>query len=210
MPETYCTCGSVLPGLAEFCPNCGRPLTEEALTRERVAHAAMRLEVSEPDADQTPSFGNKHALSACYWSAAVAAIVCSLPLMLMLSFVIYPAAGFFAVRSYQRRSGQRASEADGAKLGLMTGTIAFALFVMLLAANTLYLGSEGLATAADQFAAQFKESGQAEFAASLSEMFRNPIVVASYFLSVLIFFFTLVAGFTSLGGVLGAKILEDD
>ena len=208
MPETFCTCGSALPKQAEFCPSCGRPLTEAALTRERVAHAAIRLEVSEPGADLPPSFGNPHAVRACYWAAAAAAIVSSLPFMLLFGFVIYPAAGFFAVRSYRRRSGVTTSEADGAKLGLMTGVMTFALFMVLLA--TLALGSEGLAGAAEEFAAQLEESGQAEFAASLSEMFASPVVMVSYLLSVLVLFFTLVAGFTSLGGLLGAKILEDD
>ncbi len=210
MPETYCSCGSVLPQQAEFCPSCGRPLTEEALTRERVAHAAVRREVSEPGADLPPSFGNPHAVRACYWPAAGAAILCSLPFMLMLGFLIWPGAGFYAVRSYRRRSGASASEADGAKLGLMTGVMTFAIFMVLLAVNTLGLGSEGLAAAADEFAAQIKESGQTEFAASLSEMFRSPAVVASYLLAVLVSFFTLVAGFTSLGGGLGAKLFEDD
>ncbi len=211
MPERFCTCGAVVQPTAEFCPNCGCPLTQDALTREREAHAAeIRREPVEPGADQPPSFGNPHALRAAYWSAAVAAIICSLPFMLLLGFVIYPAAGYFTVRSFQRRSGSGTSESDGAMLGFMTGVITFALFMVLLAANTLMLGSDGMISAVDEFATQLAETGQAEFAETVREMLSSPSVVASYLLSMLLFFFSLVTGFTSLGGVLGAKILEED
>ena len=211
MPERFCTCGFCLPTTAEFCPKCGRPLTEEALTRERAANGAVvRNEPTEPGADLPPSFGNPHALRAAYWSAAVAAIVCSLPFMLLLGFMIYPGAGFYSVRSFRRRSNAGPDEAGGATLGFMTGVISFALLMVLLAANTLMLGANGLASAAEEFAEQFRRSGQAEFAETVSELLASPKVLAGYLLSMLLFFFLLVTGFASLGGVLGAKVLEDD
>ena len=103
MAEKHCTCGAALPEGAEFCPNCGRPLTPEAREQERTLNA---LPPREEDKPRPIGFSDIHSLRSCYWPAVTAALLANLPLLNLLCFVWHPGAGFYAVHAYRRRTGQ--------------------------------------------------------------------------------------------------------
>jgi phosphatidylglycerophosphate synthase len=212
MPEEFCDCGSAIPENASFCPGCGKPLTVEAREADRQANAFPRpREGEEPTGPIVDvDFGTPGALRSCYWSAAFAAIFMNLPPLTLLFFIIYPAAGFHAVYSFRRRSQREVKVRAGAKLGFMTGVIAFALMLVLVAMATLSLDSDGLKLAFEESAVTLEADGQPEIAADIRELGENRSALAVIILFGLIIFFAISTGFTTVGGALGAKVLERD
>ena len=212
MSENLCDCGSAIPENASFCPGCGKPLTVEAREAERVANQLPTpREGEEPKGPlQDVDFGTPGALRACYWSAAFAAFFLSYPPLLMLCFAIYPAAGFYTVFSFKRRSGREIGVKAGAKLGFMTGVIAFALGLVLLALLTAMPGSPEIGEGIEQYAEFLETDGQAEAAAQVRLLQDDRGMLAMVLLIFLVTGFAASTVFTTAGGALGAKILERD
>lgn len=210
MSENLCDCGSAIPENASFCPGCGKPLTVEAREAERVANQLPTpREGEEPKGPlQDVDFGTPGALRACYWSAAFAAFFLSYPPLLMLCFAIYPAAGFYTVFSFKRRSGREISVKAGAKLGFMTGVIAFALGLVLLALLTAMPGSPEVGEGIEQYAEFLENDGQAEAAAQVRLLQDDRGMLAIVLLIFLVTGFAASTVFTTAGGALGAKVLE--
>ena len=130
MNEENCDCGwRAIPEGASFCPGCGKPLTADARETERQANAFPRPRAEEEQAGPVDrvTFGTPGALRSCYWSAAFAAIIMSLPYASLLCFIVYPAAGFYSVHSFRRQTRKGVTLKAGAKLGFLTGVITFAL-----------------------------------------------------------------------------------
>ncbi|MBI1355196.1 MAG: hypothetical protein GC160_12685 [Acidobacteria bacterium] len=202
-----CDCGAEYTAGAEYCPNCGRPLTEEALAKERALNAFPREPEDAPKALPPVSFGNVDALRACYWPGALAALLVSLPLFGVLCWVWYPAAGFSAVASYRKRSGANLTVAEGAKLGWIAGVITFTLSLVLGALASLV--GEGFGPALEQLRKQFAEQGEAEMAEVVAKLAADPATLATVILIGLALTFLFVTSMTTLGGSLGARILYD-
>lgn len=210
MPENYCDCGSAIPEKASFCPGCGKPLTAETREAERVANQLpTSREGEEPKGPlQDVDFGTPGALRACYWSAAFAAFFLSYPPLLMLCFAIYPAAGFYTVFSFKRRSHREISVRAGAKLGFMTGVIAFALGLVLLALLTVMPGSPEIGEGLNQYADILDDEGQPQAAAQVRELRDDRGMLAIMVLMFLGIGFAAATVFTTAGGALGAKVFE--
>lgn len=209
MAMKRCDCGAEYPDGAEFCPNCGRPLTAEALAQERAANAFVR----EPGPAETPealpiSFGNPAALRASYWPAALAAMLVSLPLFNILCWVWYPAAGFSALASYRKRTGANPTVTEGARLGWIAGVITFTLSLVLGAVASL--AGEGFGPALEQMQNQLRENNEVEMADAIAKMAGDPATLATVILIGLVLTFLVVTALTTLGGALGARVLQDD
>lgn len=220
MPVELCDCGFEIPYRASFCPGCGKPLTLEARERERIANAFQRpeeQEETEPVSSEI-TFGTPGVLRACYWSAALGAILISLPSAILLCFLIYPATGFYSVHSYRRQTKKKVSLRGGAKLGFLTGTITFALLLILMAIVSIVPGPEpttesassGMSATFDQLEKMFQEEGRQDLVTQLREVRRNPTALALMVVMSLMFLFGLTTAFTTVGGALGAKVLEKD
>ncbi len=209
MAMKRCDCGAEYPDGAEYCPNCGRPLTAEALAQERAANAFIR----EPDPEERPdllpvSFGNPAALRASYWPAALAALLVSLPLFNVLCWVWYPAAGFSAVAGYRKRTGANPTPTEGARLGWITGIITFTLSLVLGAVASL--AGEGFGPALDQMQQQLRENNEVDMADAIARMAGDPTTLATVIVIGLVLTFLVVTALTTLGGALGARVLQDE
>jgi hypothetical protein len=209
MAMKRCDCGAEYPDGAEYCPNCGRPLTAEALAHERARNAFVREPEPEREIAAVPiSFGNPHALRASYWPAALAALLVSLKWFSMLCWVWYPAAGFLAVTSYFKRTGARLDSSQGARLGWICGVITFTLSMILTALASVVGG--GFAPALEQMQTQFREQGEAEMADAMAQLAADPVMLATVIVIGLVLTFLFVTALTTLGGALGARVTRDD
>lgn len=216
-----CNCGAALAPGAQYCHNCGRPVTEEAAAEER-KRLRMELEAGRAGREQEQEeegapkrqagpprvgFGNRDAVRASYWGAALAALLGAIPLVNLLCFVWYPAAGFISVYAYRRRTGVRAKPGAGAMLGFITGVLAFAISAAINAIGAVAPGvdfTEALRSQVEQ------APGQAETKQQLLEMLENPAAVAMILLISMALWFGVTVAFTTLGGALGAKVMEED
>lgn len=212
MTEENCDCGwRAIPEGASFCPGCGKPLTAAALEIERQANAFQlpRAEEEESGPVDRVTFGTPGALRSCYWSAAFAAIVMSLPYGLLFFFVVFPGAGFYSVHSFRRQTQRKVTLRSGAKLGFLTGVMTFALLLILLTIATSMPGAPGLDAQFDELEAVYKRQGNEEVVASLQQLRqdRGALILAA--LMSLSVGFCLTAGFAAAGGALGAKVLGD-
>ncbi len=212
MTEENCDCGwEGIPQGASFCPGCGKPLTADARESERQANAFQRPQAAEEESGplESVTFGTPGALRSCYWSAAFAAIIMSLPYASLLCFIVYPAAGFYSVHSFRRQTRKRVTLRAGAKLGFLTGVITFALLLILLTIASTMPGSQGMSATLDELEASFKQQGETELVEQVQTLRANPAslgLLAFVGLSVL---FGVTTGFAAAGGALGAKVLED-
>lgn len=212
MTEEKCDCGwAAIPHGASFCPGCGKPLTDAARESERQANAFQRPETKEKESGpvEKVTFGTPGALRSCYWSAAFAAIIMSLPYASLLCFIVYPGAGFYSVHSFRRQTGKRVTLRAGAKLGFLTGVITFALLMILLTIASSMPGSPGLSGTLDELEASFEQQGESEMVEQIQAMRGNPTSLALLALIGLSILFGVTTALATAGGALGAKVLED-
>lgn len=206
MSKPRCSCDITIPEGAQFCPGCGRPLTEEALQRERELNAKP-LPKTDAEAVTPIGFGDSDALRVCYLSAAVATFLTTLGAPLALALIWFIGSGFFSVWAYRRRKGVSPSVREGAKLGWMTGVLTFSLLMVLLAIASM-LSGVGPRDRLEQSKEELIAGGvPEEVADTVAEALKSPLVLAAVFAFSLLLYFLLTAGFAALGGVLGAQIL---
>lgn len=212
MTEENCDCGWLgIPQGASFCPGCGKPLTADARETERQANAFQRPRAQEEvtgPVDQV-TFGTPGALRSCYWSAAFAAIIMSLPYAGLLCFIVYPAAGFYSVHSFRRQTRMHVTLRAGAKLGFLTGVITFALLLILFTIAGAMPGSPGISATLDELESSFEQQGDAELVRRVQAIRADPTALGLLALIGLSVGFGMTAGFAAAGGALGAKVLED-
>ena len=133
MPD-FCTCGSQLPPDALFCHKCGKP-QREILIPEARESAPPEPPIVPPlatppvRAEALPlNFHNRVAVRIALL-VAVSATVLS---MTLLPLVSWPAAGFFAVFLYRRRTGSSVNVGAGARLGMITGVLMAAMSTVVV------------------------------------------------------------------------------
>ena len=188
---------------------CARPLVEhagEAEEPERPFVATPETSLPEPER-QLITASNPDVIRSCYTAAIVAALVSNL--MPFLFFVWYPAAGFFSVYNYRRRTGVFARVFEGVRLGLATGIIIFLVSLVLFALALLLAGdSAGLAEAMRDQIGQV--SAPREVKQQMIEILRNPAAMSLAILISLAMSFVATVLFSVVGGALGAKVLEEE
>jgi len=186
-------------------------LTVDARETERQANAFQipRAEEEESGPVDRVTFGTPGALRSCYWSAAFAAIIMSLPYASLLCFIVYPAAGFYSVYSFRRQTRRGVTLKAGAKLGFLTGVITFALVLILLTIASTMPGSPGISESLDELETSFEQQGDAELVSQVQKLRADPTALALLALISLSVGFGVTTGFATAGGALGAKVLED-
>ena len=189
-----------------FCPGCGRPLTDEAREHERTLNALPQPE--EQQKLPPVGFSDVNALRACYWPAVMAALLANVPPLNLLCFLWHPGAGFLAVNSYRRRTARELTPQEGARLGFMTGVVTFTLSLILLAVGSLLPGSGGMMGGFQRMQEEFEKDGQTAVAQQLGKLMDEPTALAVVLLFGLAVSFAFTAGFATLGGTLGARILS--
>lgn len=210
--NAICTCGAALPEGSEFCPLCGRPLSEEArqaeAERDKAAIELSRRRAAGEEPQSRPiGFGNPVALRSSYLAGLLAAFLSNLPLLNFLCFVWYPATGFLSVYLYRRRTGESPTPREGARLGAMTGVLTFVISLVIGALNNLVREGDF----AEAFREQIKQVAvQEEIQRDMLALIENPTAVAFIVLAILLVTLIVTLGFSTAGGALGAKVLEDD
>lgn len=162
------------------------------------------------------NFHNGLAVRICFLAAAIA-YLCGVALgqigipaiQFLLTLVISAAAGFYAVYLYHRRSGQTLSPRNGARMGWMTGIFGFLINIVLLTFGAVALMSKGgLAAMLQEQAAS--ASLPPDAASKIQQLVETPAFLALLIVFILALLFATYTLAASLGGMLGAKVLERD
>ncbi len=156
------------------------------------------------------NFSNGAAVRVALLVAAIA-MVLFVPLAgfsgMPILGIILPtlAAGVLSVWFYQRRTGANLTVLAGARMGWITGVFLFALFLILFTISVIPAIESGEMQKIQEAALQgsFSETDMGR----LKEIFENPVMLG---LSILLFmgiYFVGATTLSSLGGMLGAKLL---
>jgi MFS family permease len=149
--------------------------------------------------------------SSAWRSAATAGLVGALLSILPFGFLLaFPLAGFLSVLFYRRRTwGLELSPSGGLRLGLLTGMLGFAMFVVLAALDTVvsHAGNEIRQTIIEAVHRQQARSPDPQ-ARQILDFFLTPNGLTVMIIVGLIFMcigFVLLAG---LGGAASASLLR--
>ena len=194
---------------ASFCHRCGRPTfeppIEDVVESAPVVAATPPPQAAAPPREPLPvGFHNPIALRVAFSVALLVMVAYLLVAMLVAAIQITQLAdlmiilcsvggGWFAVRFYRRLTGFRMSVSSGAKLGGLTGLLAFiSLFILL----TLAIALAGQQQFFQQLTSQSPEVGQ---------LLATPEARAGFLFSVALMGFIVVTGSCAAGGALGAR-----
>lgn len=211
MPE-FCTCGAQLPPDARFCHKCGKPQYDYPGVEEPDTISAPVETEALPQAPfvRLPaeiSFHNRLAVRVGLIAAVIAVLVFLLPLpFIFLRFLAFLAGGFFAVFLYRRRSGQSLSIRSGARIGWITGLIAFTIVGLMASVLVIALLSE------PQLAKQIQSQLPANDAGSnsVAQALNDPAKFSAELAQSLVVSFIFLTALPTIGGALGAKVLEKE
>ncbi len=126
-----------------------------------------------------------------------------------LQIIMTAAGGFYAVYLYRRRTGLYLNSRGGARVGWLTGVFGFVINVVMLTMGMVAMMSQG------GLAAMFdpaKNGIQAppEVAEKVRELASDPQTMIVLLLFALVFLFMTATLAASLGGMLGAKVMEKE
>ncbi len=118
--------------------------------------------------------------------------------------IAFLAAGFLAVFLYSRRTGQTLSIRSGARIGWITGIFSFTLVTVLFTVAMVAVSSQG------GFAQQIRSQFPANDARAdmVQQVLSNPAMIAGVIVLYLMLFFVIFTALPTIGGALGAKVLE--
>jgi hypothetical protein len=196
VPE-YCTCGAKLAEKARFCHLCGRPVfePEEAAVAEAPAApptALPQMAGAARSAQLPVSFSNPIALRVSFLMSLGIMLVTMIPVVNFLCPVWWLVAGLGAVLLYRRLTGLSLSVKAGARLGSITGVLAFLSLVIIIALTFALTGSE-------LFQEMIKQNPDA------SQVLNNPPALVMAAGLALVILFAMVVGICAAGGALGAR-----
>jgi hypothetical protein len=211
VPE-FCTCGVQLPPDARFCHKCGKPQYDyPGLEEETVTPPPLPLVVTTAEPLPEISFHNRLAVRIGFFVALILFIpFVFLQLIPFMPLLIAFLAGFFAVRTYTRRTGHPLSIRSGARMGWITGIISFgvvAVFItfVMLVASTQAPTVDRLREYQGPFFHLSADQIQA-----VAKLMQDPASLATAIAATLLMFFVILTALPMLGGALGAKVLDKE
>ena len=200
-PEN-CTCGARLAENARFCHLCGRPVFEPEIPEVAempppLPQAAFAQTGAVPGSRvglaQLPvSFSNPIALRVAFLMSLGVMLMTTIPVLYILSPVWWLVAGSCGVLLYRRLTGVSLSVGAGARLGSITGVLAFLSLVVVSALTAVFADKE-------RFQEMIKQNPD------FSQVLNNPPALAVGIGMALVFLFALVVGTCAAGGALGAR-----
>ncbi len=211
-----CTCGAQLPPDSLFCNKCGKPQREiETPEIQRnvfagaPAAADMVPQPVEPQPAPAPAlaplplnFRNPVAVRI----ALVAAVGATL-LNFLVPVLNWPAAGFFAVFLYCRKTGSRLNVSAGVKIGWITGLLTYGFAAIVFAATLLPDALSG--KLGNTMLEQMKNFSTQDPAmvAQMTHLVQTTPGMVMLVLFALAFLFVFVTCLSMAGGALGAKMV---
>lgn len=215
----YCTCGAKTVEGAQFCHKCGRPLFEQVIEEDEPIVEAPPVIVAQEQiksSDATPplteiSFRNAAAVRVGFAVAGIGILFSNLaslggsaPLQFLMFIILSMGSGILAVWLYKRRTGQTLSVKAGARLGWITGVFSFVLVIVVTTFTVAMVGPAKIAEA-------MKDPSVMPGipAAQIEQILSNPLVIGLALIFSLSLMFAVYAVSSSVGGALGAKILND-
>ena len=209
MPD-FCTCGAQLPEDARFCHKCGKPQFEEEPVAEPIL-TDMPAVMMGPPVPPEISFHNVAAVRIGFFAALIASLLQQFPLALYIG-IIWPllwlvAAGFLAVYLYSRRTGFSVNVRGGARMGWITGVFCFVIQMVIFTISVILVSSSAGLT---QF---FKEQltqrgGNDPNVKQVIEAMQSPSGLGVMLSMLMIAMFLIFTIMPTLGGALGAKVLD--
>jgi hypothetical protein len=207
-----CTCGAQLPPDSLFCNKCGKPQREiETPEIERnvfaAPPAATDLAPLLPPVEPRPAplplnFRNPIAVRI----ALVAAVGATL-LNFLVPILNWPAAGFFAVFLYCRKTGTRLDVSAGVKIGWITGLLTYGFAAIVFAATLIPDALSGkLGTTMLEQMKNFS-SQDPNMVAQMTHLIQTTQGMVMLVLFALAFLFVFVTCLSMAGGALGAKMV---
>ena len=204
----FCTCGAQLSPDARFCHKCGKPQGDYVPAEERAFGPAPEDVPAVPETPRLPAFHNPVAVRIGLMAASLAALLNLLPL-LSYGFPIWLfAAGFFAVYMFERRTGALLSVKEGARMGWITGVLSFAISAVFFTLTMI-----SLAGRSGGLSALYRERLESMSMPDRSvqeavQMLQSPAGLTIVIIGSLMFVFVMVTLICTLGGALGAKVLD--
>jgi hypothetical protein len=209
-----CTCGAQLPPDSLFCNKCGKPQREiETPEIERNVFAGapaatdtvpqpVEPQPAPPAAPLPLNFRNPVAVRI----ALVAAVGATL-LNFLVPILNWPAAGFFAVFLYCRKTGTRLNVSAGVKIGWITGLLTYGFAAIVFAATLLPDALSGkLGTTMLEQMKNFSTQDPA-MVAQMTHLVQTTPGMVMLVLFALAFLFVFVTCLSMAGGALGAKMV---
>ena len=194
----FCTCGAQLPPDALFCHKCGKP-QRDIVIPETVPPPVVEERVPpvmRPPAPPPLSFRNAGAVRVALVVAVTATVV-----GLIIPFLNWLAAGFFAVFLYQRRTGFLFNVSAGVKMGWITGVLAFFLsavsFSIQVLPNMRSIIEERMKSVTGQ---------DPELMRQMTSFFQSGPGVAAAVTFSLVAMFVMITLLSMAGGALAAKM----
>jgi hypothetical protein len=211
---------------ARFCHRCGRPLNGIDPAPEETAESAEPVAAAQSEPPvvhvvtapfEQPlqiSFRNGLAVRVCLVAAGLSLVLLlaagamgpsALNVVFLSGIAVF--GGFYAVWIYGRRSGQFLDVRSGARLGWMTGIFSFVLNTILFTLTMLALSDKG------GLAQLYRESANKmglpkEALEKAVATLQDPNMVAMILVVSLLTMFLVYTVASSLGGALGAKLLD--
>jgi hypothetical protein len=121
-------------------------------------------------------------------------------------FVVLVGGGFWAVHLFRKRTGTDVTVRGGAKLGWMTGVFSFLVLLVVFTLNVILITTVG--ELRESFDSALRASGSAEVAEQYEALLSSPGGLGALIFAVLLTSFILLPLFSTIGGALGAKVLE--
>lgn len=205
-----CTCGAWPPEDARFCHKCGRPLYDAPEPEVASPPAPPPPPLVAPPIEQSAvNLQNRAAVRAGLMAAVASSLLLLVPMPLYVNIVwslaVLLAGGFLSVWLYRRRTGREVSGRNGAWLGWITGLFCFVFAAVLMTVTILAISGESDAAAAfrDQLEAQATGGVDPQ---EVLDLVLSPAGVVL----ILVFTFFVCTLLATLGGVMGAKVLEKE
>lgn len=165
--------------------------------------------MAPPIEESAISLRNRAAVRAGLLAAVISSLLLLVPMPLYVNIVwtlvVLVAGGFVAVWLYRRRTGQEVSGRNGAWLGWITGLFCFVFAAVLITMAILTIA--GASEAADTFREQLEaQAAGGVDAQEAMDLLLSPAGV----ILILVFTFFVCTLLPTIGGVMGAKVLEKE